>query len=558
MGAAGRRNHPAKRTMLGGLEAPAQQLTASPLGKPQVRVSAQSGGPTPPPGATPAVKAEPEAPKAEDGKAQKPETTKPGGAKPGEAPDWVVAINDRDHTEMSTRQLVELYAIGAVTARTFVWKRGMDAWKTPFDVPEIADALKGRGFERPAGTEGLLPNREVPSYDEDGALSVPPPVSKKPDSAWQEPARAVGGVPSRPGVNLAPASTGPASGAAPGSRGPSSLAPMSSAGPVSRQSLASASDDVTVAIDTRKLLAQVDRDAARLKLPSGRPEDDDEGSSRPGAPLPAAGSPAIPAPASKAPSVSSGSGPLSAPMSEEPTVHVNDVDRLLDVPASHPAGSAAAGGKPITGEGAAHSVPVAGGFSKPPDHRADRSTDTAPPQRRPEGLGARPSVAGLEPEPKSSPLFTILLVVMVPVLVILALYAYDPNLLARLIPPVRDAAPWLFPAPASQTTAAPTTTVAQAVPAVKKPAGFDRGAAQVALGLAAKDASACALDPGSKSLDGTVVVTFEPRGSVGTVDITGSLRGTKTAECVAQHFQKVKVDAFDGPSVVIARQISIP
>ncbi len=65
-------------------------------------------------------------------------------------PEWTVAVNDQDHTEMSTRQLVELFAIGTVTANTFIWKDGMDNWRTPFQIPELADALKRRGFTPPA------------------------------------------------------------------------------------------------------------------------------------------------------------------------------------------------------------------------------------------------------------------------------------------------------------------------------------------------------------------------------------------------------------------------
>jgi len=65
---------------------------------------------------------------------------------PTMAPVWVVMVNDRDATQMSARQLVELYAIGAIHSRTTVWRVGTSECRTPFEFPELGAALTARGF----------------------------------------------------------------------------------------------------------------------------------------------------------------------------------------------------------------------------------------------------------------------------------------------------------------------------------------------------------------------------------------------------------------------------
>lgn len=85
---------------------------------------------------------------------------------------------------MTTSELVEAYAIGALGRHALVWKQGMVEWAAPFDVPAIALALRSRGFEptdsnRPGASDSLPPppmlgERSDPSnqWDDDEATQV--------------------------------------------------------------------------------------------------------------------------------------------------------------------------------------------------------------------------------------------------------------------------------------------------------------------------------------------------------------------------------------------------
>jgi predicted Zn finger-like uncharacterized protein len=82
---------------------------------------------------------------------------------------WTVAVTDDDHREMTLAQLVDAYAAETIDAETFVWRDGMQDWLMPFEIAEIAAALRARrlsprtnaaAFAAPAGT---APPREEPA-----------------------------------------------------------------------------------------------------------------------------------------------------------------------------------------------------------------------------------------------------------------------------------------------------------------------------------------------------------------------------------------------------------
>ncbi|MBN2194391.1 MAG: zinc-ribbon domain-containing protein [Polyangiaceae bacterium] len=87
--------------------------------------------------------------------------------------DWVVMVNDRDATQMSSRQLVELYALGTIHSRTLVWQFGSEDWRTPFDFPALAAALHARGFQPSAGNEPSLEVTRHDAYDDATVVGVP-------------------------------------------------------------------------------------------------------------------------------------------------------------------------------------------------------------------------------------------------------------------------------------------------------------------------------------------------------------------------------------------------
>ncbi len=95
---------------------------------------------------------------------------------PTTAPVWVVMVNDRDATQMSARQLVELYAIGAIHSRTMVWPVGTSEYRTPFEFPELAAALAARGF---APTTVVERHRSLGGFDQgDDATVVGYPIAQ--------------------------------------------------------------------------------------------------------------------------------------------------------------------------------------------------------------------------------------------------------------------------------------------------------------------------------------------------------------------------------------------
>ena len=59
---------------------------------------------------------------------------------------WTVALSDQEHEEHTADEIVALYAAGTIDATTFVWREGMEEWRTPFEVAELKLALISRGL----------------------------------------------------------------------------------------------------------------------------------------------------------------------------------------------------------------------------------------------------------------------------------------------------------------------------------------------------------------------------------------------------------------------------
>jgi hypothetical protein len=74
--------------------------------------------------------------------------------------EWTVAVTDESHETMSTAQVVVAYASGTIDEETFIWREGMSDWETPFDIAEIAQALRARGI-KPTSAELPSPARAL-------------------------------------------------------------------------------------------------------------------------------------------------------------------------------------------------------------------------------------------------------------------------------------------------------------------------------------------------------------------------------------------------------------
>jgi hypothetical protein len=84
---------------------------------------------------------------------------------------------------MTTAELVQGYASGAVSNDALIWKAGMEEWQSPFDIPALALALQARGFARPAvvpaaqkepqgGAQPAVISSDATDWDEDAATRV--------------------------------------------------------------------------------------------------------------------------------------------------------------------------------------------------------------------------------------------------------------------------------------------------------------------------------------------------------------------------------------------------
>ncbi|MGC4091423.1 MAG: DUF4339 domain-containing protein [Polyangiaceae bacterium] len=78
---------------------------------------------------------------------------------------WLVALGDGRREPASLARIVDLFSSGSIDSSTYIWREGMTDWKKPFEIPEIAAALKARGI---GGASGL----SMPPPDPDEATRV--------------------------------------------------------------------------------------------------------------------------------------------------------------------------------------------------------------------------------------------------------------------------------------------------------------------------------------------------------------------------------------------------
>ena len=124
-------------------------------------------------------------------------------------------------------------------------------------------------------------------------------------------------------------------------------------------------------------------------------------------------------------------------------------------------------------------------------------------------------------------------------------------------PAATPAAPNPTSVPAVKATEAkkPDTTAAAPAPATDD-APFDKGAAVAALGAAAANAGSCKKPDGPTGA-GKVSVTFAPSGRATMTNVGGAFAGTEVGGCVARLFRAAKVPAFAGDPVTVSKSFSI-
>jgi hypothetical protein len=529
-----------KKTIVGGLEGPAPAIPGSRTAEPR----------QPPRAAAPRA-----------------ESTALEGEDLG-LPEWTVAINDRDHTEMSTRQLVELYAIGAVTHETFVWKPGMETWKKPFGIPPIAAALESRGFKRPAEPSSpVAGSRELKGM----GLDQPPPIPQDEEatiihrpntrdfadrSGWREPGK----------VRLHIA-TPPRPGGTPATRTPLGFSDTENA------------DEVTVAADTRKFLGNLDAPPSSGRALRSYTEDAQSGDVATVAQGNKGGKGARRAEPSPQ---ASERNELSHPTSyDEPTV-LRPPDAPLPVDFDDSELPKPVIPQPLPSEDQTE--------RRSPSEMAEYARNLAEQRAREHAQAGSGKAGGLSSEdaperlldstdesPSRSgvgPWLWSVLILLVGALA--AIYFFRPDLISRWVPTLAPKPPEALPeVPAPQASRAiapggsPGSSASAAARASETDAGgaldteaapagpFNKKAAWGALGVVANGLSRCAA-PEAEPVTGDVLVTFVPSGKVSFVEVKGDLKGSPMEGCVAQAFRRVTVPRFSGDPVHLARGVSVP
>jgi predicted Zn finger-like uncharacterized protein len=80
-------------------------------------------------------------------------------------PPFMVAFADGRQDEADVAQIVRLHRSGQLGPDTLVWREGMDDWKNPWDVVDIAAAFRKMGYARP--TPAPAPAQKRPRDDEE-------------------------------------------------------------------------------------------------------------------------------------------------------------------------------------------------------------------------------------------------------------------------------------------------------------------------------------------------------------------------------------------------------
>ena len=501
------------------------------------------------------------------GKAVRVAAPRPGQSGPPQesvgTPEWTVAIHDRDHTEMSTRQVVELYAIGAISSETFVWKPGMETWKTPFTIPAIAAALARRGFKRATEPTAQRELRGFDAEDSEPANDEATVIQQVtlPDELATE--AALADAPSRERGEFA-----------------------------DRENL----DEVTVAADSRRLLASLEEPVPNRPLRAyvddsrshdvvtvARPQ-----STRP--PRPDAGPGEFARPSAPI------AGELSSPtIYDEPTVlRAPDAPLPLEFDESAIGGDQSAERRAPLDEPTVRRPLEAAEIAQQLAERARQEAGEAA-QAEPQAVPELEAAAAQYPGPRARPkrrigwwLFGSLLLVGAAAA---ALYQFRPDLIASWVPQLAPLLPQAAPTPTPPAATAPasaTPSVAAAVSALRGPeapatpdagatvesdaatdasestqppvealGAFNKKAGWAALGVAGTRIAKCA-EADAPSLSGEVLVTFIPSGRVANVEIKGELRDTPAGACVAQAFRRVSVPPFAGDPVHLARGVTVP
>jgi predicted Zn finger-like uncharacterized protein len=518
---------------------------------------------------------------------------------PAPAPElqFDIAYPDDRQETLSVSQIVDKYAAGAMNEEAFLWREGMTDWKAPFDIPEVASALKARGVKKREPAPPPPPEDDETTRVQESPFEVPD-VQAPAAGVWHEPGKE---APSSPeaAFNLTARSENPAATPSPT---PAAATPAFAAATAKP---AAAMAKPAAAAAARRSAARGGGDLFGDLAAAGSESDESLGTEAKEAPK-----------LTGARNESSVLFSLDAlvkqekPAAKKPAKKQEDAAALLLGTDSGPSSIASVG----TGSfGSAFAAPD---FTAPV---------VAPP---PEARAVAPVDFGSAPEPKKKGMG---LWIGLGAVVVLAGGAFAAGLPAKLMgaaPAASSPTPAATPAPAPTPTppavtaepsaaassaptgtsagggsAAPTAAVggaaakpaeptkpstgsepaapseaakasekpteakpeekpAEAKPAEKPaaPAGdappFDKAAAVAALTAAAGNAQSCKTPDGPTG-SGKVSITFMPSGRATNTQVSGDLAGTAVGGCVARLFRSAKIPAFSGEAVTVSKSFAV-
>ncbi|HWZ87667.1 MAG TPA: zinc-ribbon domain-containing protein [Polyangiaceae bacterium] len=505
---------------------------------------------------------------------------------------WLVGFVDEHQEQHTTSAVVDLYAAGKIDDEALVWKDGMADWLSPFDVPEIAAALKQRGVARRAPSFALSSDDEPTvvgrsPFEDQTVVSSAPSEAAKSAPAKSPVAPAVVASP-RPAPEIKPAavarqSTPEIKPAAAARQSTPEIKPAAAPKAVAARrtekraevdlfgGVANAGSETDAALDfgapeepAHKMTGARNESSVLFSLDALTKPDtktgqkkaqEKEQEKRATAELFGDSAP------DSLMNVGGGSfAALTAPDFTKPVAAAPEPVRPSDpveVPNDRPSKKKGGAGvmiAAIVGIAAAAGLAFVFMSKKPAsDKPADSSTaDTksgAP--STPVATATETAAPSAAPEAASAP----------------AAGTSTPT------PP--NAASTGSPAASKPTTPAPTTAAPGTPGTVNKPAekpaeatkpepapapaagaDFDKSAAIAALSAAAASAASCK-KPDGPTGGGKASVTFAPSGRATNSTVTGAFAGTEVGGCVARIFRSAKIPPFAGDPVTVSKSFSI-
>lgn len=517
---------------------------------------------------------------AKAGAESKPAQVKSAGA--ATEPMFIVGFADDRQETHTIARIVELYSTGKIDDETLVWKDGMADWLSPFDVPELAAAIRAKNVA-PRPQAPTVP-AFVPTEEDDATLVVKSPLddpevaaaiaasapSVAPAAAAPQPA-----IEAPKPIQEEPTFAMPAAARRLEKRGGSVdlFGKVAEAGSEGDVSLDLGSSDergqkLTGARNESSVLFSLDAltKAEAKATPSKSKEREREasealfGESAPNSLMNLGGSGlnAMSAPDFTKPVVPGAKVVPLHESSDEPSVPSKGRGGMILLVAFLAIAAAAGVAFVMMKKQQLTAEPTA----TPPSATAAATTSAEPVAPEAPGASAVPA-ASAAPTPSVSA----------------AAGVGSAAAIASTSPASASAAAPASARPATSTAATPAAAVAAATPATPaaaaKPAdpaaaaakppeapaategaAFDKNAAVAALSAAAASAGSCKTADGPTGA-GKVSVTFAPSGRATATSVAGDLAGTEVGGCVARLFRAAKVPPFTGDPVTVSKSFTV-